>query len=188
MSEQVEDRSPFEGRLIESAKEGDHTAYAELVRAHQEVARRLAYLILQRRDDVDDAVQDAFVKAYQAIGGFRSGADFRPWILRIVRNEALNRRRGRIRRERLALRAANAAGDAAPSPEVMVERQDERRRVLNAVEELPEALRRVIECRFLLGLSEAATADFLRIPSGTVKSRTSRAMDRLRGVLGESEP
>ena len=127
VSEQVEDRSLFEGQLIESAKKGDHTAYAELVRAHQEIARRLAYLILQRRDDVDDAVQEAFVKAYQAIGRFRSGADFRPWILRIVRNEALNRRRGRVRREGSPSSAANASGDAAPSPEAMVESKDERR-------------------------------------------------------------
>ena len=187
MSEQVEGRPLAESLLIESAKKGDQAAYGELVRAHQDIARRIAYLVLRRHNDVDDVVQDAFVKAFRALNRFRLGSDFRPWILRIVRNEALNRARSTSRRDRLALKVASASGDAAPSPEAMVLEAESRGEVLMAVEGLPKNLREVVECRFLLGLSEAATADLLRIPAGTVKSRTSRAMDRLRAGLAGVE-
>jgi RNA polymerase sigma-70 factor (ECF subfamily) len=187
VSEQVEGRPLAEGLLIESAKKGDRAAYGELVRAHQDIARRIAYLVLRRHNDVDDVVQDAFVKAFRALNRFRLGSDFRPWILRIVRNEALNRARSTSRRDRLVLKVASASGDAAPSPEAVVLEAESRREVLMAVEGLPKNLREVVECRFLLGLSEAATADVLRIPAGTVKSRTSRAMDRLRASLAGVE-
>jgi RNA polymerase sigma-70 factor (ECF subfamily) len=187
VSEQVEGRPLAESLLIESAKKGDQAAYGELVRAHQDIARRIAYLVLRRHTDVDDVVQDAFVKAFRALNRFRLGSDFRPWILRIVRNEALNRARSTSRRDRLALKVASASGDAAPSPEAMVLEAETRGEILMAVEGLPKNLREVVECRFLLGLSEAATADLLRIPVGTVKSRTSRAMDRLRASLAGVE-
>jgi RNA polymerase sigma factor (sigma-70 family) len=186
VSEQVEGRPLAEGLLIESAKKGDHSAYGELVRAHQDISRRVAFLVLRRYDEVDDVVQEAFVKAFRVLGRFRSGADFRPWILTIVRNEALNRRRSRGRRESLALKVASASGDAAPSPEAMVIAAEQRTELLTAVEALPRNLREVIECRFLLDLSEADTASVLEIPSGTVKSRTSRAMERLRESLSGS--
>ena len=65
VSEQVEDRPLAEGQLIESAKKGNHIAYGELVRAHQDIARRVAYLVLRRYDEVDDVVQEAFVKAFR---------------------------------------------------------------------------------------------------------------------------
>ena len=182
----MEGRPLAEGHLVESAQKGDQAAYAELVRAHQDIARRVAYLVLRRDDEVDDVVQEAFVKAFRALTRFRERAEFRPWILRIVRNEALNRLRGSGRRDRIALRMAFASGDAAPSPEAMVIAAEERKRLLRAVDELPEPMRQVIEHRFLLGLSEADTAQVLAIASGTVKSRTSRAMEQLRRSLGTS--
>ena len=183
VSEQVEGRPLAESLLIESAQKGDQAAYGELVRAHQDIARRVAYLVLRRHNDVDDVVQMAFVKAFRALNRFRSGSDFRPWILRIVRNEALNQARSSGRRDRLALKVASASGGAAPSPEAMVVEAERREELLTALEKLPKSLREVVECRFLLGLSEAATARLLRIPAGTVKSRTSRAMERLRVSL-----
>jgi RNA polymerase sigma-70 factor (ECF subfamily) len=69
----------------------------------------------------------------------------------------------------------------------MVTEAERRDELMTAVEALPRGLRDVVECRFLLGLSEAATARLLQIPAGTVKSRTSRAMDRLRGSLAGIE-
>src|SRR5439155_1764502 len=77
------------------------------------------YLIAGNDADAQEAAQDAFIKAYRALGRFRQGFPFRPWLLRIVANEARNRRRSAGRRQALALRAmADAApGDAAPSPE-----------------------------------------------------------------------
>ena len=79
--------------LIERACHGDIGAYEELVRQHQDLAYRTAYLITGGAAEAEDAAQEAFVKAYYALGRFRAGAPFRPWLLRIVVNEARNRRK-----------------------------------------------------------------------------------------------
>ncbi|MCI0632547.1 MAG: RNA polymerase sigma factor, partial [Actinobacteria bacterium] len=130
--------------------------------------------------------QEAFVKAWRALGRFRPGASFRPWLLRIVANQARNTRRGAGRRAHLALRASGhrPSGDAVPSPEEAVLADERRRIVLTALETLPEADRDVLSCRYLAGLSERETATALGCRPGTVKSRTSRALDRLRAALG----
>ena len=115
---------PWEGRpteeseLIERAQRGDAMAYEDLVRRHQDAALRTAGLVLAGAAETEDAVQDAFVKAYAALGRFRAGSAFRPWILRIVANEARNRRRSAGRRAGLALRLAEdrPSDGAAPSP------------------------------------------------------------------------
>jgi RNA polymerase sigma factor (sigma-70 family) len=182
MNLSVEGRPLDEERLVERAKNGDVSAYTDLVRAYQGIALRVAYLVLGDAVEAEDATQAAFMKAYRALGRFRTGAGFRPWLLRIVRNEALNRRRSAGRRAGLALKVASdpVSGDAAPSPETVVVRGDDRRRLLEAVEQLPEGLREVIEHRYFLGLSEAETARALGIAVGTVKSRSARAIARLR--------
>jgi RNA polymerase sigma-70 factor (ECF subfamily) len=182
MNLSVEGRPLDEERLVERAKNGDVSAYTDLVRAYQGIALRVAYLVLGDAVEAEDATQVAFMKAHRALGRFRAGAGFRPWLLRIVRNEALNRRRSAGRRAGLALKVASdpVSGDAAPSPETVVVRGDDRRQLLEAVEQLPAGLREVIEYRYFLGLSEAETARALGIPVGTVKSRSARAIERLR--------
>jgi RNA polymerase sigma factor (sigma-70 family) len=176
-----------ETELVARAKRGDATAYEELVRAHQAIAFRTAYLLAGNEADAQEAAQDGFLKAYRALGRFRPGAPFRPWLLRIVANEARNRRRSAGRRQALALRAAAdaAPGDAAPSPEAALVSAERRRELLAAVERLGDDHRLVLECRFFLALSEEETAAALGVRRGTVKSRLSRALDRLRAELGE---
>lgn len=175
-------RPPTESELAERARRGDGAAFAQLVRPHQEIAFRTAYLITRNAADAEDAAQDALVKAYRALPRFRAGAPLRPWLLEIVANEARNRRRSSGRREALVLRAAREApsGGAAPSPEGEAVAADERRRLLALVERLPEEQRLAIACRFFLELSERETAAVLAVRPGTVKSRLSRALDRLR--------
>jgi RNA polymerase sigma factor (sigma-70 family) len=174
----------MESDLVEAARRGDGVAFAELVRAHQEIAFRTAYLITRNAADAEDAAQDGFVKAYYALPRFRRGAPLRPWLLRIVANEARNRRRSEGRRQALALRAADRvpSGDAAPSPEGQAVAADERARLLEALEELPDDQRLTVACRYLLDLSEEETAAALGVRRGTVKSRLARALERLREV------
>ena len=171
-----------ESDLIGRAKRGDTHAYEELVYAHQGIAFRTAYLIAGNAADAEDAAQDGFVKAWRALGRFREGAPFRPWLLQIVANEARNRRRSAGRRAHLALRAATEqpSGDAAPSPEASLLSAEMRGALLAAVNELPEDQRVVIALRFFAGLSEHEVAEALSLPEGTVKSRSARALDRLR--------
>jgi RNA polymerase sigma-70 factor (ECF subfamily) len=184
----VVDRPLDEPDLIERTKRGDADAYEALVHAYQGIAFRTAYVITGSAADAEEAAQDGFVKAYRAIGRFRSGEPFRPWLLRIVANEARNRRRSAGRRALLALRAAEAqgSGGAVPSPEdsaVVGERSAE---LLAAVNELPEDQRAVVACRYFLDLSEEETAAALGVRAGTVKSRLSRALDRLREHVGDA--
>jgi RNA polymerase sigma-70 factor (ECF subfamily) len=160
-------------------------AYEELVRRYQDVAVRTAYVVAGSADDAEDAAQEGFVKAYGALDRFRAGAPFRPWLLRIVANEARNRRRSAGRRAALAVRAAEdrPSSDAAPSPEVAVLAQETRSALLAALNGLRDEDREVIGARYFLELSEAETADTLGLPRGTVKSRLSRALGRMRDQL-----
>jgi RNA polymerase sigma-70 factor (ECF subfamily) len=161
--------------LVVAAQQGGEDAFAAVVRPHLEIAFRLAYVITGSAAEAEDAVQDALLKAWRALGRFRAGEPVRPWLLRIVANEARNRRRASGRRLRLALRAAS---EPAPGEPV------DRRGLLDALHALPEDAQAVLACRYLLGLSEQETAAALDVAPGTVKSRTSRALERLRELYG----
>jgi len=162
------------------ARRGDARAYESLVEEHQAIAFRTAYLITGSAADAEEAAQEGFVRAWLALRRFRQGAEFRPWLLAIVANEARNRVRNRKRREGLAERAARESAwqpPAAAGPAVGDGRLRE------ALAGLPERDRSVIACRFVLDLGEEETAAVLGIARGTVKSRTARALDRLRNSL-----
>ena len=168
------------------ARRGDDAAYGELVAVHQQIAFRTAYLVLVDPAEAEDATQEAFVKAYRALDRFREGSPFRPWLLRIVANTALNRRRAAARRHGLRLRAEAAASDraSAPSAEATVLEAERRRVLLAAVNALSPDDRLVIGARYFFGLSEAETAEVAGVAPGTVKSRLSRARSRLAMALG----
>ena len=159
------------------------------MRLHQTIAFRTAWVITRSAADAEEAAQDGFVKARAALPRFREGSPFRPWLLTIVANEARNRVRGAGRRARLAQRVAEERrpDDAVPSPEAALLDSEQRDELLAAIERLPEPAREAIACRYLLDLSEEETAAALDCPRGTVKSRLSRALDRLRVELGEAE-
>ena len=158
-------------------------AFEVLVGRYQQPALRVAYALAG--PDAEDAVQEAFVKAYRARGRFRPGAPFRPWVLRIVANEARNRRRSAGRREQLALRVAGGrtSGDAAPSPEEAVIAEERHRLLADTLATLPDRDREVIALRWFADLSEAEMAVALDCRPGTVKSRLARAHSRLRAAL-----
>jgi RNA polymerase sigma-70 factor (ECF subfamily) len=183
----VVDRPLDETELVGRAQRGDLRAWEEIVRRYQGIAFRTAYLLCGSAADAEEAAQDGFVKAYRSLGRFRRGAPLRPWLLKIVANQARNRRRAEGRREALALRAAaeDRPGDAVPSPEAALAAGEERARLLAAVNALSEEHRVAIACRYFLDLSEDETAAALGVRRGTVKSRLSRALERLRESLEE---
>ena len=185
----MEGRPLLEREWIEAARRGDASAFEELVRQYQEIAFRTAYLVVGDADEARDAAQDGFLRAHAALGRFRAGADFRPWLLRIVANAARNRRRSAARRAGLAQRAfrESASGDAAPSPEVLLLAAERRRELLAAINRLREEDRLVIALRWFVELNEEEMAAVLDCPRGTVKSRLSRATGRLRAELGEPD-
>jgi RNA polymerase sigma factor (sigma-70 family) len=168
-------------------REGDRDAYAELVRRHAPLALRTATL-LGAGPDAEDVVQEAFVKAYGALGRFRDGASFRPWLLQIVANETKNLHRSagrRVARERSAWNATEplllaAAADDPAAAAISGERRAE---LVRGISQLSQAHRRVVICRYLLELDEAETATLLGWPRGTVKSRLHRGLAQLSEVL-----
>jgi RNA polymerase sigma factor (sigma-70 family) len=183
----VEGRPLEDAELVELARDGDVAAYEELVSRYQGIAFRVAWLVVRQAGEAEDAVQEAFVKAYYALPRFRRDAPFRPWILRIVTNEARNRVRASRRREGLTLRAAAAdPGGAAPSPEVAALEREDAEALARAMDRLRESDRLVIAYRYLFELSEAEMAEALGLRPGTVKSRLSRALGRLRTELEAS--
>lgn len=171
--------------LVTRARRGDADAYRTLVRAHQDMAVRLAATVSGSWDDPEAIVQEAFVKAFRTLDRFRAGAAFRPWLLTIVANEARNARRGAQRRWRRVQRVARRDPGRAhvPSPERDVIAADEQRRLLTALQRLPARQRETVACRYLLEMSEAETAAVLEVARGTVKSRLSRALRALRDDL-----
>jgi DNA-directed RNA polymerase specialized sigma24 family protein len=151
-----------EAALVERARGGDAVAYGSLVRAHQDIAFRVACLAGGSSAEAEEAAQEGFVKAWRALPRFRAGAPFRPWLL-----------------------AERDPG--APSPEAQLLTAVRRDALLAALGELDERDRSVLTCRYLLELSEEETAAALGCRRGTVKSRTSRALARLREQVGTGE-
>jgi RNA polymerase sigma factor (sigma-70 family) len=189
LEKSVEGRPLDEKDLVERARRGDVDAYEQLVRHYQGVAQRVAYVVTRDDSEAQDAAQEAFVKAFYALGRFREGGSFRPWLLKIVTNEARNRRRSAGRREGLGLRAVGErpSEDAAPSSEVVALEHERTSSLLRAVDSLSEKDRLVVSYRFFFDLSEAEMSEALGIHRGTVKSRLSRALGRLRHLV-EEEP
>src|ERR1700751_171342 len=183
----MEGRPTDDSALIARAQRGDGAAYEEIVQRYQQIAFRTAYVITGSAADAEDAAQDGFVKAFQALHRFRAGSPLRPWLLRIVANEARNRARSAGRRQRLELRLTQdfRPGDAAPSPEAVGVAGDGRGRLLAMVNALSDDERLVIASRYFLQLDGQETAAALGIAEGTVKSRLSRALERLRVRMQE---
>jgi RNA polymerase sigma-70 factor (ECF subfamily) len=173
--------------VLARVRAGDRDAYAELVHRHAPIAVRTASM-LGAGADADDVVQEAFVKAYAALGRFREGAAFRPWLLQIVANETRNLHRAAHRRaarersawERTEPLLAMTATDDPVAAALSVERRAE---LLRGLGGLSEPQRLVVTCRYLLDLDEAETATVLGWPRGTVKSRLHRALQHLSDLL-----
>jgi RNA polymerase sigma factor (sigma-70 family) len=176
---------PEEAALVERARRGDHAAYEALVREHEQAAFRVAFVLLRSAADAEDVTQDAFVKAYRGLDRFRAGSPFRPWLLRIVGNEARNLRRASGRRtfhQRRATTLEPVRSEPGVDDELL--RRESRRRLLAAVDRLGEGERSAILSRYFVGLTDEETAAALGVTRATVKARAWRGLNKLRRELG----
>lgn len=169
------------------AKRGDRGAFGVLVAAYQRRAYAAAYALVGNREDAVDLAQDAFVRAYRAMGRFDTNMPFYPWLHRIVRNVCLNHLKRRHRRGETSLDALVDEGydptDSADDPERAAEVADERARILAAMATLPGPQQEILRLRHLLELSYAEIAETLGVPIGTVMSRLHGARRALRQAL-----
>jgi RNA polymerase sigma-70 factor (ECF subfamily) len=177
--------------LVCGAQAGDTAAFGELVRRHQEVAFRAAYLVVRDAGAAEDVAQEGFVRAYRAIRTFRAGDPFRPWVLRIVTNLALNEVRGRRRRTGLLERAGMLGRrelESMPAPDAMALASERQRLLWQAIAELPMDDRVVLYLRYFVELPEKELAAVIGTAPGTVKSRLHRSSERLRRVIEARYP
>lgn len=172
-------RIPDEERaLAKAARAGDQVAFAGLVRLHQRRAYLVARAIVTVHEDAEDAVQDGFIRAYQAMNRFDTSQTFGPWLNRIVANAALD-----IARRR-KVRSTDELTDALRSPfRDPAEDAELKGRLAEALAELPERARSVIVLHDVEGFTHAEIGQMLAIPSGTARSDLHHARQKLRGLL-----
>ena len=178
--------------LVERCQAGDLAAFEPLVEKYRQRVWRLAFNVLRDREEAWDAAQEAFIRAYQAIGSFRGQSAFYTWLFRIVMNVAADRVRARAARGRAfgTERVPEEEWDRAMAdqgtiaPDDAASRTEERSRIMRALATLSEDHRAIIMLSDLEGLSYREIADVLSIPMGTVMSRLHNARKRMKDALG----
>ena len=173
--------------------------FAELVTRHQRRASRIAFHYVRDGADADEAVQDAFVKAYTHLGTFREELPFEVWFTRILINGCLDRLKQRKRREKwiapptidpsgLERNPAEFLPSRGPSPEEYVLRQERRRQLHEAIGQLPERQRTVFMLSQFEGRSSREVSALTGLNESTVRVHLFRAIRRLRGILSKGTP
>jgi RNA polymerase sigma-70 factor (ECF subfamily) len=156
--------------------------------AHQEAVFRLSYLLLGDPDDADDVAQETFLRAWNHLRRFDATRPLRPWLLSIAANLASNRRRSAGRYFSALTRAFRNEPTSSVSTEEKSARHMEASDLWKAVQNLNVADQQIIYLRYFLDLPVAETAQALQVAEGTVKSRLSRALERLRGIIQQDFP
>jgi RNA polymerase sigma-70 factor (ECF subfamily) len=180
-------RPDDEAVLVSRARAGDHAAYAALVRRYEQVAYRVAASVAGSADDGQEAVQNAYVKAHRSLGSFRPGSPFRPWLLRIVVNEAHNVRRSERRHVRLGARAGEQAVAPAAGVDEAFAAREEVGVVLAGLARLGDADRLAIALRYFADLPDREAAELAGVSPEAFRVRVLRALRRLRALLQEGE-
>ena len=171
--------SDEERELVSLAKNGDERGFAGLVRLHQRRAYIVARSIVMTHEDAEDAVQEGFLRAYQALDRFDPAQTFGAWLNRIVANAALDQaRRRKVRNaEELSESIPATFRDPAEGGEL-------RERLDAALVQLPDRARAVIVLHDIEGFTHAEIGEMLSIPGGTARSDLHHARQKLRVLLG----
>lgn len=188
----VGDQASDELVLVRAAKAGDLSAFEQLVKRYDRNVFRIAQHITQNREDAEDVVQDAFLKAFENLEQFQEQSKFYTWLVRIAVNEALmklrRRRTGRtvsldedIKTEEDSI--PREVADWAPNPEQMYNQGELREILARTIQGLPPSFRTVFVLRDVEGLSTEETAEALELSIPAIKSRLLRARLQLRERL-----
>jgi len=177
-----------ESTLVRRAAHGEAAAWEPLVLAHQEAVFRLCYLLLGDPDDAEDVAQETFLRAWNYLKRFDATRPLRPWLLSIASNLASNRRRSAGRYLAALTRAFRNEPLTSTSAEEKSTRHMEANELWKAVQNLNVPDQQIIYLRYFLDLPVTETAQVLQVAEGTVKSRLSRALDRLRGIIQQDFP
>ena len=188
----AENRNPglTEEQLIHRAVKGDGAAFTELMTQHESRMYAVTLRMCANREDAQDCLQDAMLRVYRSIGGFKGQSSFSTWVYRITMNTCLDELRRRKTRNASSLDTMLEGGWSPTDGENGPEKQavaSEQRRVLNsAIADLPEDMRSAIVLRDVQGFSYEEIAEMLEVNIGTIKSRISRGREKLRQILREN--
>jgi len=178
--------------LVQAAKNGDDSAFEDLVRRYDRNVFRIAQHITQNREDAEDVVQDAFLKAYSNLEQFQGQSKFYTWLVRIAVNEALMKLRRRRPERVVSLdedvkteedSVPREIADWSPNPEQLYKQAELKDILTRTIQGLPPSFRTVFVLRDVEGLSTEETADALDLSIPAVKSRLLRARLQLRERL-----
>ena len=178
-----------EAELIAQLKRHHIEALEPLVREYQAQAMGAAYLITGSRDEAEDVVQTAFIRAYEHISQFDSARGFKPWFMRIVINTAINQlpKQNNASIDDIStefyLSAANTIWDSLTEIERQIEENQLRETIISALDKLPGEQRAVVVMRYYLDMEDDEIAQILKRPSGTIKWRLHNARKYLRAIL-----
>ncbi len=181
-----------EQALIARCKDGDISAFDELVRCFQKRVYNFAYGIAGNYDDANDVAQEAFVRVFNSIGTFRGDANFTTWIYRIVTNVYLDERKKAKSHRHTSLdeyidldenSVSRQIEDESPLPDEVAENKERNQIVRTAINSLPDYQRIIMTLYHLHDRSYEEIADILHLPIGTVKSRLNRARQALKEIL-----
>jgi RNA polymerase sigma-70 factor (ECF subfamily) len=167
---------------VEACQHGNRDAFDRLVERYQRDVYRLCYRYLNNHEDANDAAQDAFLRAYRAIGRFRGDSAFSTWLYRIAVNTCLNYRAAR---KPAGSELPDALVDPRPGAQARVEKDERSRRVREAVSRLPEKQRATVILKVYHDLTHEEVAGVLGSTVGTVKANLFHALGNLRKTLGE---
>ena len=182
-----------EKELITRAQKGDRDAFGQLVLAHQNKVFTLCVHMLGSREEAEDMAQEAFLKAWGSLGGFRAESSFATWMHRLTTNLCLDHLRKQTRRQNVAVTVSlddeeaviPEPADPGSDPQRELERNERQRSLAKALRGLSEHHRRALVMREVSGMSYQEIADALELDLGTVKSRIARAREALRKRLLE---
>ena len=169
---------PDEAALVAGAKRGDEAAIRTIIRLHNQTLFRLARGIVSDQE-AEDAVQEAYLRAFRNIGGFRGESSLKTWLGRIVINTALER----LRRQRPEHVISFPPANPSPDPERSMAHDQIRQMLEQAIDELPPLFRGVVVARLMEEMSVEETAQILDLKPETVKTRLHRARALLRTAI-----
>ena len=186
-----------DGPLVDRARAGDLQAFRELVERYQNRALSIAIGVVGSREDAEDVVQEAFLKAYRNLGSFRGQSSFYTWLYRIVFNLAIDLSRKRYRRSEtnvgdhssMDVLSHHSSGDVSdflgsvPDPDQAMQRTELGQSIARALDSLSAEHRAVIVLREIDGLSYSEISDVVGCSKGTVMSRLHHARKRLQRAL-----
>ncbi len=179
-----------EGRLIARAAKGDGAAFSELMAAHERRMYAVAFRLCGNHEDAQDCLQDAMIRVYRAISGFKGQSSFSTWVYRITTNTCLDELRRRKNKQNTSLDSLLDAGwspaDEYDTPERHALQSEKRREIEQAIAGLPDDMRAAIVLRDVQGFSYDEIASMLGANVGTVKSRISRGREKLREKLSQT--